>query len=1014
MRPSVRATPTVRRRPPTLIVALLVLLVVALGGTALQLALRPSASPGPSSNRTGGPAPFPPPPAQPLIVSAAYVRDNGGGGAVIAGQPVTVSAHALGEAGVAALELWDGDRLAAVEEADPASVSPAFYARWQWEPEDLGPHTLFVRAVDVRGGVVQSNAVRVQVAQARVPDTGRAVGRAMALAGSGFAVGRAMALAGNGFPVDLAAAPTAPKYGIGVPTLQTNLEGCQLNLEVSDAPPEALGIQLVGLAPAAASFTPLMTLTPDAAKQTQTVNLAGGGIFLFSASAFDDSVLAYSPPVEVAAPENCATGGWSGDVSLVDGKLNAPQQVDQAYLYLTQGDGAAVRIPAEQSQFVDAAQDGVLDFGPLLPPLDGSALEIEAWGWKQGALVKLGNGSFTPTPSPTPTGGGPAGGGAPIAFGGSASASGMLTTLKVVNRVLSNSSSAPPGVDCIGPPEFCSYEEPANATTIERPAIGSTTPIIEKFQWTTLLPNVSQFAWQILPYPPANTADLASPFLIDQGVIAVAPGQSEGEFSLDFRKYFLATVAVLDLEFNTSSGGNAALAPLFPGKGSATPSPTPTPGSGTQSQFAFSGADPLKLLGFGNRFYVRIVPIQFNSAMLPSGAVTLDVVEPAEPIQVPPLYETWNPDAYTIQWSATLPVGPNPDYARCALVKAVGSDVPSPWSETYKQAMSSGEPLCYEPPSDDGWSPFDVFEAFVEFVADVWDYVSDGIDWIKEKVVSAVLVAVPCKQIASEAVCKGIANTALDAALITMGVPPTLPDFDTVVAGLKGDLATFIVESAGSIPGVAEACGLAEAGNVVSSKVKTCEELAGVAIDQIVAQVKQARSDAAAQAAGIPTWPGLVLEPDPRGIWHAPSFNLTITRTSDPKLPKACSLSVWMKSTKKGWTYPYLKFPGGYPKEATADVSGQPLGGTSMLIPPLAPGESMTRQLWLTTPTVWFESPQARDYWMYYQSMLNVKGFTRSWALLTQGAELTFGIESNCAKSSEQGPYVLPKSAYEP
>lgn len=219
-----------------------------------------------------------------------------------------------------------------------------------------------------------------------------------------------------------------------------------------------------------------------------------------------------------------------------------------------------------------------------------------------------------------------------------------------------------------------------------------------------------------------------------------------------------------------------------------------------------------------------------------------------------------------------------------------------PWSEIYKTALGSGKPMCYEPPSDDGWSPWDVFDAFVEFVSDVWDYVADGIDWVKDKVVDAVLVAVPCKQIASEAVCKGIANTALDAALISVGVPPTLPDFDTVVAGLKGDLATFIVQSAGSIPGVAEACGLAEAGNTVSSKVETCEELAGVAIDEIVEQVKQARSDAAGQASGW-AYPGVTFEPDPRGIWQPPAFSLVITRTKDPVLPKTCSFSAWMEST---------------------------------------------------------------------------------------------------------------------
>ena len=943
------------------------------------------------------------PPAQPLIVSAAYVRNGEPDGRVFAGRPVTVSAHALSERGVAALELWDGVQLVAVQEADPASSSPAFYARWQWMPAQTGPHTLFVRGVDLRGGVVQSNAVRMQVAEPPAPSAERVTGRLLAYAGKGF-------------PLNLTAASAAFRYGIGVPTLRATLDGCQLQLSVTDAPATAVGIQLVGLAPAGSNFTPLMTLTPKASEQTQNVNLAGGGTFLFAASTFDASVLAYSPPVEVVAPHDCDTGAWNGEVSLVDGKLQTPQQVEKAYLYLTQGGGAAVRVPAEQGEFVAQDGGGALNFGPLLPPFDGSTLSIEAWGWKGGSLVKLGSGSFTPAPSSPPAGSGsPPGGGGSMTFGGGPlDVTGALTTLKVINKVWSNAAAAPPGVSCIGPGENCYYESPAGAGTVERPSNGSTTPLIKKFRWTTVLPNVSQFVWQILPYPPAKTADLAPPFMVDEGVIAVTPGQSEGEFSIDFNKYFLHSTPTLNLGLKPNESSVGPLQLFANLGGSSTPTPTPTPGKATAgSQFAFADLVASKLAAFSDKFYVRLVPIEFNSASPPSNPVTLDVVEPAEPIAIDDSHagEGWNQNAYTIQWTYEPPVGPDPDYSRCALVTAVGSDVAFPWSELYKTALDSGEPLCYEPPSDDGWSLWDTFDAFVEFVSDVWDYVADGVDWVKDKVVDAVLVAVPCKEIASEAVCKGIANTALDAALIAAGVPPTLPDFDAVVAGLKGDLATFIVESAGSIPGIAEACGLAEAGNTVSSKVKTCEDLAGVAIDEIVEQVKQARSDAAGKVSGW-AYPGVTFEPDPRGIWHPPAFSLAITRTSDPVLPNTCSFSVSMESTKKGWKFPELW--NGYPKNVTADVSGKPLASAGMVIPPLAPGESISRKVWLTQPTSWFESQRAMWYWQYYEALnVDLVQFSRAWVLLTGGAELTFGVNSNCAKPSQQGPYVLPKSAYD-
>ena len=75
------------------------------------------------------------------------------------------------------------------------------------------------------------------------------------------------------------------------------------------------------------------------------------------------------------------------------------------------------------------------------------------------------------------------------------------------------------------------------------------------------------------------------------------------------------------------------------------------------------------------------------------------------------------------------------------------------------------------------------------------------------------------------------------------------------------------------------------------------------------------------------------------------------------------------------------------------------------------PGESISRQLWLTTPRKWFESQRAEWYWYYHQNVGSLPGFTRAWALLTFGAELTFQVTSNCAKTSEQGPYVLPKDS---
>ncbi|HEY7599653.1 MAG TPA: hypothetical protein VH741_06985, partial [Candidatus Limnocylindrales bacterium] len=791
--------------------------------------------------------------------------------------------------------------------------------------------------------------------------------------------------------------PVQVAYGLGVPAVQATLDGCQLELSATSVPAAAGGAAFYGLAPSAASFTMLAGVVPQGGSANATIELTGGGAFLFSVSSFDQAVEALSPPIEVTAPDDCATGGWSGEVSLVGGVLHGGDPVDEGYIYLSQEDGAAVRVPAAQGEFVTADVDGVLDFGPVLPPLDGP-FSLEAWGWRQGALVKIGSGSYTPPPAPPPGG---AGDSAPISFGGGPPEFPVaaLTSLKVLrgNWYAGNESPDPCGK------EFCWYEEPLLATSLERPVSGSTTPINKKFRWSTLL-NPSKLVWQVLPYPPAGTADLAPPFLIDTGVVFLDSGQTEGEFSIDFNKYFKATVPIVTQQ--DSAGGNVAIGPILFNP-SATPAPTPTAGGGPGDPGAAIEA-ALQLAKFSDAFYVRLIPVYLNSALLPSNHVKLEIVEPTAqiPINDPHAGEGTNEKSYSLDWTYTPPEAANPKYARCALVKEVGPNVPFPWSETYKQAKAQGKPICYKPPSDDGWSPLDAFDAFVEFVADVWDFVADGYASIKKFVVQAVLTAVPCQQIASQAVCEQIATTALDAALASFGVPPSLPSFDAAIAAAKGDLAELIVEAAGSIPGVATACGLSEVGGQVSSKLKSCEDLAAIAIDKIVAQVKQARTTAAAKAAGIPNWPGLVLEPDPRGQYKPPSFTLTLTRTSEPGLPTNCHLSVHMKSSKKSWTFPELHQ--GVVKQTTADVAGAPFVPNGMVIKPLAAGESMTRTLWLTESYTWFESWRAELYWHYHEALPNAN---RAWALLTAGSELTFGVQGNCFKPSEKGPYVLPASA---
>jgi len=81
--------------------------------------------------------------------------------------------------------------------------------------------------------------------------------------------------------------------------------------------------------------------------------------------------------------------GWRG--SLDQGRLRVPADIERGYLYLRVDDQPAIRVPSDPHGFV-AATDGVLDFGAVLPRLDGETLTFEAWGWAGGRLERVGDG----------------------------------------------------------------------------------------------------------------------------------------------------------------------------------------------------------------------------------------------------------------------------------------------------------------------------------------------------------------------------------------------------------------------------------------------------------------------------------------------------------------------------------------------------------------------------------------------------------------------------------------------
>ncbi len=104
----------------------------------------------------------------------------------------------------------------------------------------------------------------------------------------------------------------------------------------------------------------------------------------------------------------------------------------------------------------------------------------------------------------------------------------------------------------------------------------------------------------------------------------------------------------------------------------------------------------------------------------------------------------------------------------------------------------------YLPPKkdDDGW-----FDAVTDAVGDVVEYTGDAVNWVsdayedlKMEVVNIAAGAIP---LLGDDLKKKLVCMALDAALVSMGVPPSLPDFDELVDQGGEYLARKIAEEAG-------------------------------------------------------------------------------------------------------------------------------------------------------------------------------------------------------------------------
>ena len=196
----------------------------------------------------------------------------------------------------------------------------------------------------------------------------------------------------------------------------------------------------------------------------------------------------------------------------------------------------------------------------------------------------------------------------------------------------------------------------------------------------------------------------------------------------------------------------------------------------------------------------------------------------------------------------------------------------------------------------------DLFSAFEGFV----NLLAGGFAYLKSVVVDAVATLSGCKAVSSaagggssgESICNTLAEVAVNAALISLGIPPTLPNWDQLVAAAKADIAELGASLAAQAGVPCDEAGFAA--EVHGQQQLTCEGAVAALLDEVVKQVNQAYVDVATSM-GFDFPPELRVVPHPAGQVKPATVKITVkpTQYSLAEGGETCSALV---ATGATWT----------------------------------------------------------------------------------------------------------------
>lgn len=950
--------------------------------------------------------------------------------------PIPIHASVNGKHSVQSLELWADGVL--VQSKDAANGS----ASWTWAVPSQGEHTLFVRAKDAHGYVANSNTVRIigtsetnpgmdLMYSAQQGDTLASVAAKYGTTADDiksknpqFGNGSALT-AGSQLRIHLAPPPpptitpqTSPEFNgpsqAGssnrsnkfvfwatkflsptlpiAPELTTKINACSVSLFITDHSNNELGFNLYRLDSNSQTYHQIKSSGASGNNATpiqyNDSNLYGS--FNYYVTAFNAAGESQSNVVSVNITDsNCKTPFWSGleagsvstNFHLSDYKPNPPlQKVDKAYFYLSKDDGPRQRIPNDPNAFLSLpngifSADEQINNLTLTPTQGTLTLDLDAWGWSGGNLIHIGDFKRTLT---APTGG---------------------------NTNQPTTVGAPSELD------FCFNCGGENPVTSETP---SSTPDFETVEFKWFFPaDIKTGIWQVSYLPFLNSCDSNPAGLVAYGQIKSSGMDQYGKWEN------------FSIDFSTLKGKTAPLGDLQIG------------GHDLQN------------------FFIQVMSVQnggvvcqlSNTLEYTAGAPAKPLVFPTAPppAPTPPTLDVQILDFKTIQF---------PDYSQQYCVIVVQNPYTDP--NTAAQYIAShpfdtsiakfigvpvGTKVCPDqysppPPQDPAW--YDVVSGWIEDAVNaVASLYNDAVSLVKDLVAEFNPLCIQAKFITNELApkyngsvddaCHAVASAAVDTALASAGLPPSVPNFDQLKEVGKGYLVDVAAQELEDQTGVT-----CDDSHPIPGE-PSCKDLLRTGLDDLATQVQQSQNNSACFGGDAGSAhskyieplcnpDGVVTKPDPAGQMQPATLIVQVTEPADappwnPAYNLQCGLNIGVSAQNN---IPAFDWSGGMQLSSSDEtgwpggtITGQPFQQVGVnRLPPLTPGEPMQIPFVLT-PNHWegyvTATSQPSGFWLpnhlkFLNDVVNFQGDTYAvddWMKLYFGSTLHATATASCTSSAQ-------------